>query len=169
MRARGSGLGALALALVFGTAAAAQQVEKPRLDAGRVAGEAIGGAYAGVAGYMVGRYAAISVGDLVGVENDVTRRRLGYAGGIVGGGLATAGVIFAVGSMGDQAGDFNATLLGTGVGFVAAVGIAKMFLGPDGRVRTGMSTRARWAAISVVALMPAIGGTIGFNSTRRTQ
>ena len=160
---------ASALALVCSRAVTAQQMEKPRLDAGRVAGELLGGAYAGIGGYLIGQYVGVQLADLSGVESDATRRRIGYVAGFVGGGLATAGVIYAVGSMGDQAGDFNATALGTGVGFVAALGIARVFLGPNGSPPTGMSTKARWAAINALALLPAIGGTIGFNSTRRAQ
>lgn len=158
-----------ALACVCSTSIMAQQMETPRLEAGRVAGELLGGAYAGIGGYLIGRYVGVQLADLIGVESDATRRRLGYASGFVGGGLATAGVIYAVGSMGDQTGDFNATLLGTGAGFVAALGIARVFLGPDGSPPSGMSTKARWAAVNVLALLPAVGGTIGFNSTRRAQ
>jgi hypothetical protein len=96
-----------------------------------------------------------------------TIRNLGYIGGVIGGGVATAGVVYGIGNMGDQTGDFDATALGTGVGFVAAVGIAKMVLGPTERPRQGMSTATRWAAANVIAMLPAIGATIGFNSTRR--
>jgi len=149
--------------------AGAQQEPTPRLDGARVAGEVLGGAYAGIGGFFLGRYVGTGVADLVGVEHEVTRRRIGVATGFVGGGLATAGVVYAIGSMGDQAGDFNATALGTGVGFAAALAIGQMVFEPGGPPAGRRSTAMRWATINMLALLPAIGGTIGFNSTRRTQ
>jgi hypothetical protein len=147
--------------------APAQPVEKPRLSTLRVAGEVVIGGYAGIGGFVVGRFAAEGAASLLGARNETTVRNLGFVGGVIGGGLATAGVVYGIGNLGDETGDFDATYLGTGVGFVAALGIAKMFLGPEGRPREGMSTSARWAAANVVALLPAIGATIAFNSTRR--
>jgi hypothetical protein len=105
--------------------------------------------------------------ELLGVRSEDTRRRLGYLGGVIGGGLATAGTVFAIGNVGDQTGDFDATYLGTGAGFVLALGLAKVLLGPDGRPPESSSTAARWATANVIALLPAIGATIAFNSTRR--
>lgn len=145
----------------------AQPVEKPRLATMRVAGEVVLGGYAGIGGFVVGRFAAEGVAGLMGARNETTVRNLGFLGGVIGGGLATAGVVYGIGSLGDETGDFDATYLGTGVGFVAAIGIAKMVLGPEGRPREGMSTSARWASANVIALLPAIGATIAFNSTRR--
>lgn len=165
----GAPVTALILALATAAALGAQEQPKPRLDAVRVGGEALGGAYAGIGGFVIGRYVGTEIADLVGVEHDVTRRRAGYAAGMVTGAFATAGAVYLIGSMGNETGDFNATLLGTGVGYVAAVGIAQMFLDPDGRPRSGMSTKMKWTAINIVALLPAIGATIGFNSTRRIQ
>ena len=127
------------------------------------------GGYSGIAGFVIGRFAAEGISDVVGIENETAMRRIGFAGGVIGGGLATAGVVYGIGNIGDQTGDFDATYLGTGVGFVAALGIARMMLGPEGRPREGMSTSARWATANIVALLPAIGATIGFNSTRRFQ
>ena len=153
--------------LVVARSAEAQQVEKPRIAPARVAGQVVLGGYSGIAGFVIGRFAAEGVSGLVGIENETATRRLGFVGGVIGGGLATAGVVYGIGNMGNQTGDFDATYLGTGVGFVAALGIARMVLGPDGRPRAGMSTSARWASANVIALLPAIGATIGFNSTRR--
>lgn len=159
---------AIALAALTPAILPAQQ-ERPQLSAGRVAGEIAAGTYAGIGGFIVGRFVGERVGDLMGVMSDDTRRRLGFAGGVVGGGLATAGAVFAVGSIGDQTADFDATYLGTGVGFVAAWGLSRVLLGPSERPRQGMSTAARWATANVIALLPALGGTIGFNSTRRLR
>jgi hypothetical protein len=147
--------------------AAAQPVDKPRLEPLRVAGEVVVGGYAGIGGFVVGRFVAEGASSLLGVDHEGTLRKLGFAGGVIGGGLATAGTVYAIGNIGDQTGDFDATYLGTGIGFVAALGIAKMVLGPEGRPREGMSTASRWAAANVIALLPAIGATIGFNSTLR--
>lgn len=161
--------GLLALALMSAAVGRteAQQQAKPRLEPWRVAGQTVVGGYAGIGGFIVGRFVAEESGRLVGAENETTVRNLGYLGGVLGGGLATAGVVYGIGNLGDQTGDFDATALGTGVGFVAALGIAKMVLGPTERPRQGMSTATRWAAANVIAMLPSIGATIGFNSTRR--
>lgn len=159
---------AAALVVLGPSRAAAQPVaEKPRLEPLRVTGEVVLGGYAGIGGFVVGRFLGEFAAERLGARNETTLRNMGFLGGVIGGGLATAGTVYAIGSLGDQAADFDATALGTGVGFVAALGIAKMVLGPEGRPREGMSTSARWAAANVIALLPAIGGTIGFNSTRR--
>lgn len=148
--------------------AQAQRAEKPRLDAGRVAIEAVGGSYAGIGGFLVGRAAGEQVGELLGVRSDVTRRRIGYTTGALVGTFATSGFVYAVGSVGDTAGDFDQTLLGAGAGLVAGYALSKLIFA-DGAPSPGMNTAARWAAINVIALLPAIGATIGFNSTRRLQ
>lgn len=171
-RARASllAVAALALALLAGASTLeAQQIAKPRIEPVRVAGQVVLGGYSGIAGFVIGRFVAEGVTGAVGIENETAVRRLGFVGGVIGGGLATAGVVYGIGNVGDQTGDFDATYLGTGVGFVAALGIARMVLGPEGRPREGMSTSKRWAAANIIALLPAIGATIGFNSTRRTQ
>ena len=148
----------------------AQPTDRPRLDAARVAGETFAGAYAGIGGYYLGRFVADRMSHAVGVEEEGdAHRRIGMVGGVVVGGFATAGVVYAIGSMGDTGGDFNATLLGTGAGFVLSMGAARLILGPDVRPDPGMSTGARWATANFLALLPAIGATIGFNSTRRSQ
>jgi len=156
-----------AFALAFGTPADAQEMGKPRLEPARAIGETVVGGYAGIGGFLLGKYVAERGAGIIGVESDVTARRIGFAGGVVGGGLATAGVVYGIGSMGNQTGDFNATYLGTGVGFVAALGIARVVLGPAERPRPQMSTARRWATVNALAMLPAIGATIGFNSTRR--
>ncbi len=157
------------VACAMAATAGAQPVDRPRLDAARVTGEVVAGAYVGIGGYFLGKYVAGRVSNVLGIENEGTHRAIGLIGGGIGGGLATAGVVYAIGSMGDTAGDFNATVLGTTAGFVVAVGVARLVLGPGVRPPAGMSTAARWATANVLALLPAIGGTIGFNSTRRTQ
>jgi hypothetical protein len=159
----------LVLCAVSVRPASGQQAGKPRIEPARVIGEAFAGAYAGIGGFILGRFVTEGVTDLMGIDNETARRRVGFVGGVVGGGLATAGVVYAIGNIGGQTGDFDATYLGTGVGFVAALGVARMALGPGGRPREGSSTARRWATANVVALLPAIGATIGFNSTRRNK
>jgi hypothetical protein len=154
-------------ALCAGPASAeAQRQGRPRLDTGRVAVESLGGAYAGIGGFLLGRYAGETLGGALGVESDVTRRGVGYTAGAVTATFATAGFVYAVGSMGDTAGDFNATLLGSGAGLVAGFVVGKLIF-PAGD--DTMSSKARWATINVLALLPSVGATIGFNSTRRFQ
>ena len=158
---------ALALLALTALPAQAQRQTKPRIDAGRIAGEAIGGAYAGIGGFLIGRELGNIASDAVGVESEVTRRNVGYVTGFAVSTLATSGVVFGIGSIGDQTGDFDATLLGTSVGFIAGAGLARVLFGPSVTPDPGMSTRMRWATVNALALLPAIGATIGFNSTRR--
>lgn len=145
----------------------AQALEKPRLDAGRVTGEVFAGTYAGIGGFLIGRATAVRVAEVVGAVEEPTLRRVGWAGGILGGGLATAGVVYGIGGLGETAGDFDATWLGSGAGFVLSATVARLLLGADGAPPEGMRPAARWATINALALLPAIGATIGFNSTRR--
>jgi hypothetical protein len=158
--------GLILASLVVPTLAESQQA-RPDLNAGRIAGEAFAGAYAGIGGFLIGRYVGERTSDLVGVDREETRRRVGFTSGVVVAGLATAGTVYGIGNIGDETGNFDATLLGAGVGFVGAVLLARMTLGPSERPREGMSTAMRWAAANVIALLPSIGATIGFNSTRR--
>ena len=66
------------------------QQARPALSAGRVIGETVGGAYAGIGGFVIGRYLGERAGDILGVQSDVTRDRIGFASGVLLGGLATA-------------------------------------------------------------------------------
>lgn len=145
----------------------AQREGRPRLDAGRLAAESVGGAYVGIGGFLAGRFAGEQIGTALGVESDVTRRRVGYTTGAVTATFATAGFVYAIGSMGDTAGDFDDTLLGTGAGLAVGFVLGKLIF-PAGDDHT-MSSKARWATINVLALLPSIGATVGFNSTRRFQ
>lgn len=165
-----TGLGlavALCAALAGAHPLAAQALERPRLDAGRVTGEVIAGTYAGIGGFLLGREVAERIAEAVGAEEDPTMRRVGWAGGILGGGLATAGTVYGIGRLGETAGDFDATWLGSGVGFVASAALARVLFGADARPSEGMRPAARWVTINALALLPSIGATIGFNSTRR--
>ena len=148
--------------------AGAQQQPKPRLEPARVTGQVVLGAYAGIGGFIVGRYLGEELVQRVGSEHEPTIRRVGFATGTIGGGLATAGVVYGIGSLGEQSGDFDATALGAGVGFVASMALARVLLGPELSPPSGMRTTARWATANLIALLPAVGASIGFNSTRRS-
>ncbi len=148
------------------TVASAQQ-SRPALSAGRVTGELVAGTYAGIGGFLVGRYVGERIGDLAGVDQDATRRFVGNLSGVAVAGLATAGTVYAIGNIGDQTGEFDATYLGTGVGFVAGWALSRALLGPQERPRQGMSTAMRWATVNIIAFLPSIGATVGFNSSRR--
>ena len=168
--ATGFALGAaLCVGLAGAPALGAQALEKPRLEAGRVAGEVVAGTYAGIGGFIVGSFVAEEFAAAIGARHETTLRHTGWIGGALGAGLATAGAVYGIGSLGKQAGDFDVTALGTGVGFATSLGLARLILGADGTLPEGMSTRARWATVNALALLPAIGATIGFNSTRRLQ
>lgn len=159
---------ALALALLLATASSLEaQRARPPLNAGRVTGELVAGTYAGIGGFLVGRFVGERMADILGAERDATMRAVGLTSGVAVAGLATAGTVYGIGNIGDQTGDFSATYLGTGVGFVAGWALSKAILGPQERPREGMSTAARWAAANVIALLPSIGATVGFNSSRR--
>jgi hypothetical protein len=154
---------------LLGARAVAQPLDRPRLDAGRVTGEIVVGAYAGIGGVLLGRRMGHEIASFVGAESEATIRRVEFVGAATGGIMATSGAIFGIGSIGDQTGDFSDTALGTTAGFVVAVGVARIMLGPDLRPAPGSSTAMRWAVANVLALLPAIGGTIAFNSSRRSQ
>ncbi len=159
---------ALVATVAFGAALEAQEA-RPALSAGRVTGELVAGTYAGIGGFLVGRFVGERLADLAGAESDRAMDRVGITTGVVVAGLATAGTVYGIGSIGDQTGDFDATYLGSGVGFVAGWALSRVILGPAERPRQGMSTAMRWTMANVIALMPSIGATVGFNSTRRMR
>lgn len=163
-----SGLLTVAAALCLVPALQAQQ-SRPPLSAGRVTGQLVAGTYAGIGGFLVGRFVGERLADLGGAESDRAMDRVGITTGVLVAGLATAGTVYGIGNIGDQTGDFDATYLGTGVGFVAGWAISRAILGPSERPRQGMSTAMRWTMANVIALMPSIGATVGFNSTRRMR
>jgi hypothetical protein len=159
---------ALVATVVFGAALEAQEA-RPALSAGRVTGELVAGTYAGIGGFLVGRFVGERLADIAGAESDRAMDRVGITTGVLVAGLATAGTVYGIGSIGDQTGDFDATYLGSGVGFVAGWALSRVILGPAERPRQGMSTAMRWTMANVIALMPSIGATVGFNSTRRMR
>ncbi len=158
--------------LLVAAGAHAQQADPPRtgrptLSAPRIGGEVVAGAYAGFLGFYVGRFAGERLSDLVRLDDEVGARRgtvmtLGYAGAA----FATAGAVYGIGSLGDQSGEYGAALLGTGVGFVAAVGVNAVLF-PRASRTSGSYDASRRLMDAIEILLPAIGSTIAFNSTRR--
>jgi hypothetical protein len=157
---------AFTAAVAGASAPLAAQEQRPSLSAGRVTGELVVGAYAGIGGFFIGRYVGDRIGDGVGVTSEATRDRLRIGTGVLLAGAATAGAVYGIGSIGDQTGDFATTAAGTGVGLVAALALSRLVMPPEGRPG-GMSTGRRWATANVIALLPAIGAPIAFNNTRQ--
>ncbi|MEX2182794.1 MAG: hypothetical protein WD771_12195 [Gemmatimonadaceae bacterium] len=159
---------AAALAALLPAGLAAQE-QRPPLNAGRVAAEVVVGAYAGIGGFVIGRFVGEGLSDAIGVGAEDTRRNVGRATGFVVAGLATAGTVYGIGNIGDETGDFDVTALGTGVGFIAALAIARVALGPNVGTDRKMGAKGRWLTINALALLPAVGATVGFNSSRRIR
>jgi hypothetical protein len=168
---RGRRLIALALtACALGRPLGAQESEgpsgRPALEPLRIGGEVVAGAYAGFLGFYVGRFVGERVGDLLRLEGTGDAHRttmLVFAN--AGAAFGTAGTVYGIGSIGDQTGDFGTTLLGTGLGYATAVGLNRFICPPAGRAPR--ASRCRIIADAVEVLLPAIGSTIAFNSTRR--
>jgi hypothetical protein len=143
------------------------QEARPSLSAGRVGGELIVGAYAGIGGFFIGRYVGDRLGDGFGVTSESTRDRLRTSTGVLLAGAATAGTVYAIGNIGNQTGDLGETTAGTAVGLVAAIALSRVVMAPEGRPPRNSSTARRWATANVIALLPAIGATVAFNNSRQ--
>lgn len=139
---------------------------RPSLEPARVVGEALAGAYAGIAGYFIGSMTVGGVAELTDVSDDV-KERIAFVGGVVGAGAATAASVWAIGNIGDQTGSFPISLAGTGAGVALGILLNQMIYGHARLPSAGESSRMRWVEASLEALLPSIGATIAFNSTRR--
>jgi hypothetical protein len=154
------------------TMASAQAAEAPRLgtptlSAPRIGGQVVAGAYAGFLGFYIGRFTGERLSDLLQLEDEGGVRRgavlsLAYAGAAFG----TAGAVYGIGSIGNQTGEFGGALMGTGLGFLAAVGVNHLLF-PKASRESGTSSSSRRLTDAIEILLPAIGSTIAFNSTRR--
>lgn len=169
------GLLGLAWSVLVASAAGAQGGDatpvaprgRPPLEPARLTGQVAAGAYAGFLGFFVGRFVGERVADLARLGEDADARRgtmltFAYAGAALG----TAGVVHGIGNIGDQTGEFGLALAGTGAGFVAALGINR-FLCPPPAGQAPRHPRCRIITDVVEVLLPAIGSTIAFNSSRR--
>ena len=139
---------------------------RPALEPARVAGEALAGAYAGIAGYFVGSMTVSRIAELSSASDEM-KEHFAFVGGVVGAGAATAASVWAIGNIGDQTGSFPISLAGTGAGLAAGILINQLIYGHARLPSEGESSRMRWVEASLEALLPSIGATIAFNSTRR--
>jgi hypothetical protein len=140
---------------------------RPDLEPARIAGELMVGAYAGIGGYFAGRFIGETALRLVPTAHERTRDDVAFVTGVLGGGVATAAGVTAIGNIGDQTGSFQASLIGMGAGVLTGVFINQLMYGHARLPRGRESSRMRWLEASLEALLPSVGATIGFNSSRR--
>ena len=79
----------------------------------------------------------------------------------------TAASVSAIGNIGDQTGSYPAALAGTAGGVVAGLLLNQILYGHARLPSEPESSRLRWVEASLEAMLPSIGATIGFNSTRK--
>jgi hypothetical protein len=142
---------------------------RPDMRPERVALEVVAGTYAGLAGYFVGRSVGTVATMMMSVEQDRTRDRIVHATGIVGGAFAIGGTVFAIGDMGSETGSFRATMLGVGIGAVASELLSRAVFHQDHFPADHGSATRKWLMATLESSLPAIGGTIAFNSSRKWQ
>jgi hypothetical protein len=138
----------------------------PALEAPRVAGELLAGAYASIGGYMVGSWVGGLAAEPLPASDD-TKEQISFATGVVGASFATAAAVSAVGSIGDQTGSYGAAVGGAAGGVVAGFLVNQILYGHARLPSQSESSRMRWVEASVEALLPSIGATLAFNSSRR--
>jgi hypothetical protein len=159
------------IALAWATTAFGQAAEDPRprpdLEPERVAGEVVLGATAGYLGYFAGRFVGVRVAELFAIESSGRRSAVINGFGYAAAGASTAGAVYGIGSIDGQTGEFGTTLLGAGVGFTVAVLVNQFVFRPRETPESSGSRAVRLAAEVVEVMLPAIGATIAFNSTRR--
>jgi hypothetical protein len=157
---------ALACTMLVAASAEAQRAARPTLEPLRVTGEVVVGSYAGIGGYFLGsalgHHIAERWPDGSATTNDFITSGFAYSGAA----FATAGGVYMVGASGNQRGSFSATMLGTGVGAGLAWVLDQTFFSNDGNDSADAS-RTRWTQALVKSLLPSIGATVGFNSSRR--
>ena len=142
--------------------------DKPDVRPERVAGEVVGGTYAGVLGYFVGRGLGTIATSVMADRDDPLRDHIVNGVGIVGAGFAIAGTVYAIGNMGAETGSYAKTLGGVGIGTAASLIVSRLVF--QGRVPSDKWTaRRRWWVATLECSLPAIGGTIAFNRSRRWQ
>jgi hypothetical protein len=140
---------------------------RPDLEPLRLGGEIVVGTYAGIGGFVLGRAAGGVLADLM-THDDGTRDRIAMTTGIIGGGLATAGGVYAIGNICCTTGSFGATFLGAGAGALASYVLQQtVFSGRSHASRD--ASDLRWSTAILEAFLPSIGATIGFNSSRRIK
>lgn len=139
---------------------------RPALEPLRISGEVLAGNLAGIGGYFLGNALGHHIASRWPDQSETTRYFISDGMAYTGAAFATAGGVYAVGTIGDQTGSFSATLLGTGVGAGVAWVLDRTFLADDNSPSASAS-QTRWTQALVKSLLPSIGATIGFNSSRR--
>jgi hypothetical protein len=157
---------ALALACMA-PPAEAQRLGRPALSAARVTGEAVVGAYTAIGGYYIGRYVGNSIGDLLTRASENDRERLATAGAWAGAVVGSAVGVYGIGNIDRQTGSVPATLGGAAAGAAAGWLLDLMFRSGRRADPSQAGSQVRWLEASLESLLPSIGATIGFNSSRR--
>ena len=139
---------------------------RPDIEPARVVGQLFAGAYAGIGGYVVGNWAGGLLAEAL-PASETTRDQIAFGAGVIGGGLATAASVAAIGNIGDQTGSYPIAIVGTAGGILAGALLNQLLYGHARLPAEGLSSRARWIEASLEALLPSLGATIAFNSTRR--
>lgn len=151
---------------VFQTSTSASGKSRPDIEPARVFGQVFAGAYAGIGGYVIGTWAGGLLAEAL-PASEKTRDQISFGIGVIGGGLATAASVAAVGNIGDQTGSYPMALVGTAGGIAIGALLNQLLYGHARLPAEGLSSRARWVEASLEALLPSLGATIAFNSTRR--
>ncbi|MHB1311510.1 MAG: hypothetical protein ACYC3L_05785 [Gemmatimonadaceae bacterium] len=142
---------------------------RPDIRPERVAVEVAGGTYVGLAGYFVGRGVGTFATRMMSEEHDHLREKIVHNTGLVAGAFTVGGFVYAVGDMGSESGSFTSTMIGVGVGAVASELLSRAVFHRRHYTEFRDSTKRKWWLATLEASLPAIGGTIGFNSSRRWQ
>lgn len=142
---------------------------RPDLRPERVALEVVGGTYAGLAGYLVGRGVGSVATMMMSAEQDRARDGIVHATGMIGGAFAVGGTVFAIGDMGSESGSFRTTMLGVGIGVAASELLSRAVFHRGHSPADMKSGKHKWLMATLECSLPAIGGTIAFNSSRRWQ
>ncbi len=142
---------------------------RPALRPERVALEVFGGTYAGLAGYFVGRGVGTIATRLMQNEDERMRDRIVHGTGLVGGAFAIGGAVYAIGDIGSETGSFPATMLGVGLGAAASELLSRAVFHHRRTPADKGSAKRKWLAATLESALPAIGGTIAFNSSRKWQ
>lgn len=140
---------------------------RPPIEPARVVGEALAGAYAGLAGYFVGSWLGGLTGEWLDAASEGTKEQIRFSMEVVGAGLATATAVTVVGNIGDQTGSYPAALAGTAGGVVAGIILNQLLYGHARLPTEGKWARMRWIEASLEAMLPSIGATLAFTSSRR--
>jgi hypothetical protein len=139
---------------------------RPDLEPARITGELLAGAYAGIGGYFLGSWSIGGLAELTDMS-DAMKEHIAFVGGVLGAGAATAASVYAIGNIGDQTGSFPVAVGGTAAGVAVGILLNQMIYGHARLPSEGESSRMRWVEASLEAMLPSIGATIAFNSTRR--